>query len=124
MDKKRILVVDDEPHQRIVFRNLLKQGGYGVFEAERGQKALEIIEQQDIDLVLLDVVMPVMDGIQCLEKIKEKHKDLPVVLMSGSEIKQKVKKELEDKAVDFFSKPIMKKKLLYLIEKAIKEESD
>lgn len=68
----KILIVEDEPDARSIFKTLLElNGGYTVEEAENGEIALERLAKKDIDLVLLDIVMPVMDGLEVLKTVRE-----------------------------------------------------
>ena len=84
--KAKILIVDDAQINRIILCELLRNQ-YQILEAEDGKKALEMIkEDKSIDLVLLDIVMPNMDGYQVLEKMKEQRylEYLPVILAANS----------------------------------------
>lgn len=81
----RILVVDDKPIFRETIAYVLRQNGYQAVSAANGLEALEILQKYHLDLILLDVGMPVMDGITCLKKIREdpKFRDLPVILLTA-----------------------------------------
>jgi CheY-like chemotaxis protein len=81
--KKRILVVDDEEGIRLLFKEELEEEGCEVEIAASGEEAIERLESNSIDLVLLDVKMPGMDGIEVLRKVKERWKNLPVVLCTA-----------------------------------------
>ena len=76
-----ILVVDDEPNYQIVLSELLKDEGYEVFTADSAEAALPLLRTTDLDLVLTDMKMPGMDGIEFLKKIKEFDPELPVILI-------------------------------------------
>jgi CheY-like chemotaxis protein len=80
---KKILVADDEMAIRLLYSEELKEEGYEVYTAANGREALEIIEKVPLDLVILDIKMPEMDGIEALRQIKEKKPDLPVVLSTA-----------------------------------------
>ncbi len=75
-----ILVVDDEKNIRILYKDELEHEGYNVLLAENAEQALGIIENEDIDLVILDIRMPGMHGIDALEKMIVKKRDLAVLL--------------------------------------------
>jgi two-component system response regulator (stage 0 sporulation protein F) len=77
---KTILVVDDEPNVRRLIAETMNDEGYKVRTAGNGYEALAIIENESIDLVILDIKMPKLDGIGTLGKIREFKKDLPVIL--------------------------------------------
>jgi len=78
-----VLVVDDDPHLREFVRVNLEMDGYAVREANGADQALAAIEREAPDLVLLDVVMPGVDGWQLLQKLQELHGSIPVIMFSG-----------------------------------------
>ncbi len=80
---KRILVVDDEESIRFLYKEELEEEGYVVECAKNGEEALEMLSAFKPDLVSLDIKMPVMDGIETLKRIREKERQLPVVLCSA-----------------------------------------
>jgi len=80
---KKILVADDEMAIRLLYSEELKEEGYEVYTAANGREALDIIENVPLDLVILDIKMPEMDGIEALRQIKEKKPNLPVVLSTA-----------------------------------------
>jgi CheY-like chemotaxis protein len=89
MKKARLLVVDDEENIRFLFKEELEEEGYEVDVASNGIEALEKIKGSAFDLVILDIKMPGMNGIQALNEIKVMNKDLPVILCSAyGEFKQ------------------------------------
>ena len=75
-----ILIVEDDEHQQILFREELAEEGYDVVVASSGQEALEIVAKVEPDLVVLDIAMPGMDGIEALGRLLSKNNQLPVVL--------------------------------------------
>lgn len=79
----RILLVDDEPAQLGLLREFVKTTGMTSFSAANGKEAMEKVGQEEIDLVLTDIQMPQMDGVQLLQKMKKKHPEIPVVALSG-----------------------------------------
>jgi two-component system, response regulator, stage 0 sporulation protein F len=89
MKKARLLIVDDEENIRFLFKEELEEEGYVVDVASNGLEALEKVKNADFDLVVLDIKMPGMSGIQALNEIKNMKKNLPVILCSAyGEFKQ------------------------------------
>lgn len=82
MNKNTIIVVDDEKEIRNLIGIYLKNEGYKVIKAENGIKALEILEKEKIDLIILDIMMPDMDGIEACTKIREE-KNMPIIMLSA-----------------------------------------
>lgn len=80
--KSKILIVDDEEHIRELIRFYLDKEGFSVVQAASGEEALEILENEYIDLAIVDIMMPVMDGFQLVEEMKEM-KDIPVIMLTA-----------------------------------------
>ncbi|MBN1657621.1 MAG: response regulator [Anaerolineae bacterium] len=102
-----ILVVDDNVLNRMVLASNLEQQGHRVSLAADGRQAVDIVESQPVDLVLLDIVMPEMDGYQVLEWLKagEHRRDIPVVIISAVEEMDSVVRCIEMGAEDYLTKP-------------------
>lgn len=102
-----MLVVDDNPTNRLTLSIGLKQHGHRVTLAEDGRRALELLREQAFDLVLLDIVMPQMDGFQVLAAIKSDPalRDIPVIVISAVELMESVIKCIEIGAEDYLPKP-------------------
>ncbi len=105
----RILVVDDEADMRFSIRMLLERTGHVVVEAENGDVALQRLKENSIDLALLDMRLPGMDGIQILQKIREQHKDLPVIMVTGYGNVELADQALKMGADHYLSKPFHNK---------------
>lgn len=106
-DKARILVVDDREQNLILLESILIPEKYSVVKALDGFQALKILEEQNIDMVLLDVMMPKLSGFDVLKKIREdeKIKTIPVVLITALEAREDRIKGIQSGADDFISKP-------------------
>jgi CheY-like chemotaxis protein len=83
MEKKTILVVDDEENIRALSHEVLSEEGYRVIEAQDGRDAIEMIERETPDLVILDIQMARMDGMEALPIILRKGRNIPVILYTG-----------------------------------------
>lgn len=104
----RVLVVDDVPTNRSVLKSLLVKPDCVVFEAENGLRALDITENNDLDLVVLDIVMPEMNGIEVLTRIRKRFAatELPVLMLSVKDDIEDIVKALEIGANDYVTRPI------------------
>jgi CheY-like chemotaxis protein len=86
MSSKTVLVVDDEPVLRAIVREILDEEGYAVLEAADGRVMLEIMAREHPDLVLMDVMMPGVDGREAYRQLRARpeHREVPVVMMSAA----------------------------------------
>ena len=114
----RILVVDDDAMNLKITEMLLKKKEYEVKKAESGLEALDILQEEPVKLVLLDVEMPGMSGIETLEKIRARQDlaGLPVVFLSASEDMEAAVENGEYAVQGFINKPILPQKLYERIE--------
>jgi DNA-binding NtrC family response regulator len=80
----RILVIDDEQVIRELMREILERGGYETVGAETPERALELLDEQDVSLVVSDIVMPGLTGLELLEEVRVRRPSLPVVLVTGA----------------------------------------
>lgn len=95
-DQKKILIIDDEEDIQKILRIRFEQEGFVVAVAEDGEKGVKAAELESPDLILLDIMMPKVDGYSCLKEIRknQKIKDVPVIMLSGKE---------EEKVRDLFA---------------------
>ena len=114
-----ILIVDDEKNYPLILSAVLEDENFETLTANSGSKALEILKNSDIDLILTDMKMPSMDGIALLEKVKEKDPDLPVLMMTAHGTVEKAVEAMRKGAYSFIQKPFDNKQLLVYINKAI-----
>ena len=103
---ERILIVDDEEDIRVVLKISLSDLGYEVFTAENGEEALRILKETNPPIVLTDIRMPVMDGIELLRKIKDGDPETEVIMITGHGDMDLAIKSLKHEATDFITKPI------------------
>jgi len=108
MDKARILVVDDLDVNRQLMAKQLGRRGYTVLEAESGFNALDMIVKDKIDLVLLDIRMPDMDGLEVLRRIRKNHSplSLPVIMVTAETLTEVTVEALQSGANDYLTKPV------------------
>jgi phosphoserine phosphatase RsbU/P len=117
----RILVVDDESTVRKVLMMALTKLGFSVRGAEDGQRALEMIKEEVPDLVLCDMRMPTMDGLELLRQVRPSWPDLPVVVMSGAGLLDDAVGALRLGAWDYVTKPTEIAALEHTIDKALEK---
>ncbi len=116
---KNILIVDDEKHYPMIIGEILQEEGYRSFTAASGMEALDILNTRFIDLVLTDVKMPGMTGIDLLEKIKEIKPDMPVIIMTAFGSVEKAVEAMHKGAYTFILKPFENEALIAHIAKAL-----
>ncbi|MFC1576922.1 response regulator [Candidatus Omnitrophota bacterium] len=106
-DKKErpILIVDDEADIRNILGEFFRAKGYKILEAENGEEAIRIAGSEELAVVLLDIDMPVMDGIATLKELLKMHPNLGVVMVTGNQEDEKVKKAVELGAYSYILKP-------------------
>ncbi len=80
---KRVLVVDDEEDIRLLYQEELQEAGYQVAVAADGHEALRMVQQNRPDLMTIDIKMPGMDGIELLRRVREIHRDLPIIICTA-----------------------------------------
>ncbi|MCX6986102.1 MAG: response regulator [Lentisphaerae bacterium] len=117
-DKPRILVVDDQPQNIELLEARLVPRGYEIVKAANGEEALEKVSGNNIDLILLDVIMPGMNGYEVMRRLKmqEANRNIPVIFLSAlTETEQRVA-GLKFGAVDFISKPYRTEELLARVQ--------
>jgi DNA-binding NtrC family response regulator len=119
----KILVVDDEPAEREGLARLVGQWGYEVETAASGEEALNLIETQHPAVVLTDLVLPEMDGLTLLQKLKETGRPPIVLLVTGHGTVETAVEAMRHGAFDYLTKPVDATRLQVLLEKSIEQES-
>ncbi|TET75428.1 MAG: response regulator [Dehalococcoidia bacterium] len=117
--KARILVVDDNEEFCQNMKDIVELQGYEVLTAHDGFQALELVRQNGLDLVLMDVRMPVMDGVATFKKIKQIAPQLPVIMVTAYAVEQLVRDALRQGAFGFLRKPLDFELLFAVIESAV-----
>ncbi len=115
---KTIMVVDDDIKNVFVLSTALEEHGARVIDAQNGQVALEMLAEKGIDLVLMDIMMPVMDGYTAIRKIRENKqlKNLPVIALTAKALKEDREKCISAGADDYLAKPVDYDMLIGLVE--------
>ncbi len=119
--KPHILIVDDEPLVRRSLSELLTLSGYAVSTAGDGKEALELLKTYTADVVITDIKMPQMSGIQLLKEIKSTNSDIPVILITGYGSIESAVEAMREGAYDYVTKPIVDTEIKIVIERLIKQ---
>ncbi|MBI1950893.1 MAG: sigma-54-dependent Fis family transcriptional regulator [Acidobacteria bacterium] len=117
--RAQVLVVDDEQNVRKVLGALLTQAGYLVASAASGKEALEQVRSQDPDLVICDLKMPGMDGLEVLVEMRAEFPEIPVVLLTAHGTVETAVEAMKRGAHDFLTKPFDRDKILEIVGKAV-----
>ena len=112
----RIMVVDDDKNTRLLLKAVLEAENYTVFTAENGQDALRLMDTQHIDLVVLDVMMPEMDGYEFTRVLRESNNSLPILMVSAKQLPADKKKGFLVGTDDYMTKPIDEEEMLLRIK--------
>ena len=111
-----ILVVDDDKHTRMLLKAILENANYTVTTANDGLEALDTLEKQHIDLVVLDIMMPNMDGYEFTKTIRQTDNALPILMVTAKQLPQDEKRGFLVGTDDYITKPIDEEKLLLRIK--------
>lgn len=116
-DKLLILIADDSRLLRKKLHEELNRHGCEVIEAVNGKEAITFVLEKELDGVILDIVMPIVGGIEALEFIREVAPDLPVVMLSSMNTPQKLMKCLKMGAIDFIQKPYTREQIARTVDR-------
>ncbi len=114
-----ILIVDDEKNYPPILSAILEEEGFEALTAYSGEEALSVLKNSDVDLVLTDMKMPSIDGIELLERIKEKDPGLPVIMMTAHGTVEKAVEAMQKGAYNYILKPFENERLVIYVNKAI-----
>jgi DNA-binding NtrC family response regulator len=118
----RVLLVDDEESYVETLKKRLTRRGLSVFSASGGEAALETLAANPVDVVLLDVKMPGMDGMEALSRIKQAHPEVEVIMLTGHANVDVAMRGMEQGAFDYLMKPAEMDDLYYKIQDAHKKK--
>ena len=112
----RILVVDDDDNTRMFLQAVLENNGYTVSTASNGKRALEAMDKEHVDLVVLDIMMPEMDGYEFTKIVRESQNNLPILMVSAKQLPADKHKGFIVGTDDYITKPIDDEEMLYRIK--------
>jgi len=118
LEGKKILIADDDPRNIFVLASALENFGAEILEAENGKAALELLEHQKVDLILMDIMMPIMDGYQTIKEIRsnESGRSIPIIAVTAKSLKDDRAKCITAGANDYISKPVDYDTLVRLVK--------
>jgi PAS domain S-box-containing protein len=122
LDNPRILIVDDEQSIREGSERILSRMGCQVFTASRGEEGLEILSREPVSIVLLDMKMPGMDGMEVLKEISQRHKQILVIVITGYATVETAIEAMKKGAYDFIPKPFEPDQLRIVINRALEKQ--
>nr|HQH74787.1 response regulator [bacterium] len=117
--KGLLLLVDDEEDIRQNLRDYAEMEGYEVLEAENGEEALRILDREQPGVVISDIMMPVMDGLELLKRIHTGGNDVPVIIMTAFGTIERAVKAMKLGAADFITKPIDLDMMLQVVKRVL-----
>ena len=120
---KRILIAEDNDSNFILMTYILKKY-YQYDRAKNGQEAVELVEKNNYDIILMDIKMPIMDGMEATRQIKEKHPDLPIIALTANAFDSDRQLAFEAGCDEFLPKPISSEVCLKTIAKFVREEEE
>ncbi len=120
--KKQILIIDDEPLVRKSLSYHLKKAGFDIIEADSGASAINLVLEYDINLIICDLTLPDINGIELIKKIKNKKKQVPILVLSGCADDEIIDNVIRSGASGYLEKPFLKKNLLSCVEKILTSE--
>ena len=112
----QIMVVDDDRNTRMLLKAVLEAENYSVYTAENGEDALAVMDLHHIDLVVLDIMMPKMDGYEFTKSLRESNNNLPVLMVSAKQLPSDKKHGFSVGTDDYMTKPIDEEEMLWRIK--------
>lgn len=119
---KKILIVDDEKNIRMTLKQSLKSEEYKVYIAVNGEEALQLLQEQEVDLVLLDIKMPGLTGMEVLKEIRRIGNDVNVIMMTAYGSVEKAVEAMKLGAIDFISKPFTHNEIRSIVKEVLDRE--
>lgn len=111
-----ILVVDDDKNTRRLYKAVLENANYNVFTAENGEGAFEVMDREHIDLIVLDIMMPRMDGYEFTKIVRDSQETLPILMVSAKQLPEDKKKGFLVGTDDYITKPVDEEEMLLRIK--------
>ncbi len=117
-----VLVVEDDAENRTAMVKVLEAVEYKVLETDNGQQALDMLQEENIDIMVTDLRLPIMDGVELLKRAKAIEQDIEVIMITGHGTVEVAVEAIKEGAYDFITKPVKKAQLLRAVEKAAEKQ--
>src|SRR5262245_50866389 len=117
-----VLIVEDDVENRAAMVKVLEGAGYKTLETDNGQQALDIIQEEDVDIMVTDLRLPVMDGVELLKRAKSSAQEIEIIMITGHGTVEIAVEAIKEGAYDFITKPVKKAQLLRAVEKAAEKQ--
>ena len=121
--KQTVLIVDDQESIRVALSRMLSKEGYEVLLTDEGEKALDVLREKKVNVMLSDLKMPKMDGLQLLKASKLVKPEVEVILITAHGTIEKAVGAMKDGAYDFITKPFKKIVIVNMIKKALEKQA-
>jgi DNA-binding NtrC family response regulator len=121
MKKRNVIIVDDDPDVLSMLERLLKKLEYNPYVAKNGEEAIQIIDRNKIDVVVSDLVMPEMDGMELLKRVKSRKGDIPFVMITGHPTIETAVEAIKKGAYDYITKPFQVEEVQIKIDRALEK---
>lgn len=118
----KILVIDDEPGVCDILKKILEQEKYTVFTATSGARALNLLKKESVELILLDIKMPRMDGIKFLQALRKKNKNVVVIVLTAHATLGTAREAMELGAYDYITKPFDAHFVINMVKEGLEEK--
>lgn len=115
----KIIVVDDDLIMLQAIKNMLQKNGYQVFATTDAQDAIDTMQEEKFDLIISDIMMPYVSGIELLSSIKKSHAQVPIIIISALDQEEVILTAFQEGASDFIKKPINLSELLLRVKRAL-----
>ena len=116
-----ILITDDDPAVRETFREIFEPVGYRTLLAESGEEAIDIVQGQDVHIVLMDMHLPKLTGLETMEIVRQIKGLLPMILISAEHSDSLLRKALSAQAFCVLAKPVSKNAVIYVVTRALEK---
>ncbi len=119
-EKKKIVIAEDDSSLQLLLKFRFEEEGYDVFTASDGERALELIDSKLPDLIISDIMMPIYNGLEVVNKIRSRNNNTPIIMLSNAGQEEMVLKAFHIGADDFLSKPFIINELLIRAKRILK----